>query len=80
MPLIIFLSFLLIATIFVIVYVQEGRRHVPVMYPGRRVGNRMSMPVKGTLPLMVNMAGMIPIIFAQSILTFPAVLAGELLE
>ncbi len=74
-PLIIFLTFLLVATIFVIVYVQEGRRHVPVMYPGRRVGNRMSMPVKGTLPLMVNMAGMIPIIFAQSILTFPAVLA-----
>jgi preprotein translocase subunit SecY len=35
----------------------------------------MSMPVKGTLPLMVNMAGMIPIIFAQSILTFPAVVA-----
>jgi len=75
LPLIIFLAFLMIATIFVIVYVQEGRRHVPVMYPGRRVGNRMSMPVKGTLPLMVNMAGMIPIIFAQSILTFPAVLA-----
>jgi preprotein translocase subunit SecY len=45
------------------------------MYPGRRVGNRMSMPVKGTLPLMVNMAGMIPLIFAQSILTFPSVLA-----
>ncbi len=74
-PLIIFLAFLMIATIFVIVYVQEGRRHVPVMYPGRRVGSRMSMPVKGTLPLMINMAGMIPIIFAQSILTFPAVLA-----
>jgi preprotein translocase subunit SecY len=35
----------------------------------------MSMPVKGTLPLMVNMAGMIPIIFGQSLLTFPAVLA-----
>ncbi len=75
LPLIVFLAFLMIATIFVIVYVQEGRRHVPVMYPGRRVGNRMSMPVKGTLPLMVNMAGMIPIIFAQSILTFPSVLA-----
>ena len=73
--LIVFLTFLMIATIFVIVYVQEGRRHVPVMYPGRRVGNRMSMPVKGTLPLMINMAGMIPIIFAQSILTFPSVLA-----
>ncbi|GMR11103.1 MAG: preprotein translocase subunit SecY [Anaerolineae bacterium] len=73
--LVIFLAFLMISTIFVIVYVQEGRRYVPVMYPGRRVGSRMSMPVKGTLPLMVNMAGMIPIIFAQSILTFPAILA-----
>jgi preprotein translocase subunit SecY len=73
--LIAFLLFITIATIFVIVYVQEGRRNVPVMYPGRRVGNRMSMPVKGTLPLMVNMAGMIPLIFAQSFLTFPAVIA-----
>jgi len=66
---------IMIAIVFAIVVVQEGRRHVPVMYPGRRMGNRMSMPVKGTLPLMVNMAGMIPIIFAQSILTFPAVIA-----
>lgn len=74
-PLGIFLLVLTAATIFVIVYVQEGRRNVPVMYPGRRVGNRMSMPVKGTLPLMVNMAGMIPLIFAQSLLTFPAVVA-----
>jgi preprotein translocase subunit SecY len=70
-----FIILIMIVTIFVIVYVQEGRRNVPVMYPGRRVGNRMSMPVKGTLPLMVNMAGMIPLIFAQSLLTFPAVLA-----
>ena len=70
-----FFVFITVLTIFVIVFVQEGRRHVPVMYPGRRVGNRMSMPVKGTLPLMVNMAGMIPLIFAQSILTFPSVLA-----
>ena len=46
------------------------------MYPGRRVGARMSMPVKGSLPLMVNMAGMIPIIFAQSILTFPSIIAS----
>jgi preprotein translocase subunit SecY len=75
LPIILFLIFLLVLTIFAIVYVQEGRRNVPVMYPGRRVGNRMSMPVKGTLPLMVNMAGMIPIIFAQSLLTFPAVVA-----
>ena len=62
--------------IFAIVFVQQGRRNVPVMYPGRRVGNRMSMPVKGTLPLMVNMAGMIPLIFASSLLTFPAIIAS----
>jgi preprotein translocase subunit SecY len=74
-PVLVFIVFIMILTIFAIVYVQEGRRNVPVMYPGRRVGNRMSMPVKGTLPLMVNMAGMIPLIFGQSLLTFPAVLA-----
>jgi preprotein translocase subunit SecY len=74
-PLLIFMVVIMVSTIFVIVYVQEGRRHVPVMYPGRRVGNRMSMPVKGTLPLMVNMAGMIPLIFGQSLLTFPAIAA-----
>jgi preprotein translocase subunit SecY len=67
---------LLIVTIFAVVYVQQGRRHVPVMFPGRRVGSRMSMPVKSSLPLMVNMAGMIPIIFAQSIMTFPTILAS----
>lgn len=66
----------LIATIFAIVFVQQGRRNVPVMYPGRRMGNRMSMPVKGSLPLMVNMAGMIPLIFASAILQFPAIAAS----
>ncbi|MFN3308041.1 MAG: preprotein translocase subunit SecY [Anaerolineales bacterium] len=73
------LIFLVVITtliVFAIVVVQQGRRNVPVMYPGRRVGNRMSMPVKGTLPLMVNMAGMIPLIFAQSLLTFPAIIAS----
>jgi preprotein translocase subunit SecY len=67
---------LLIVTVFAVVYVQQGRRHVPVMFPGRRVGSRMSMPVKSTVPLMVNMAGMIPIIFAQSIMTFPTIIAS----
>jgi len=73
------LIFMLIFTtliIFAIVFVQQGQRNIPVMYPGRRVGNRMSMPVKGTLPLRVNMAGMIPLIFAQALLSFPAILAS----
>lgn len=67
---------ILMLTIFAIVYVQQGRRHVPVLFPGRRIGNRMSMPVRSNLPLMVNMAGMIPLIFAQSFLTFPAIVAS----
>jgi preprotein translocase subunit SecY len=71
---------ILILTIFAIVYVQQGRRNVPVLFPGRRMGNRMSMPVRSNLPLMVNMAGMIPLIFAQSLLTFPAILASFFLN
>ncbi|MCL5429232.1 MAG: preprotein translocase subunit SecY [Chloroflexi bacterium] len=74
---IIAIAIIMILTIFVIVYVQQGRRNVPVMYPGRRMGNRMSMPVKGTLPLMVNMSGMIPLIFAQAILQLPSILSAS---
>ena len=62
-------------TIFAIIIVQQGRRNVPVLFPGRRVGNRMSMPVKSNLPLMVNLAGMIPLIFAQTILSLPGIIA-----
>lgn len=75
-----FVVLIMIATIFAIVFVQQGRRNVPVLYPGRRMGNRMSMPVRGTLPLQVNMAGMIPLIFAQSLLTFPAIIAAFFLR
>jgi preprotein translocase subunit SecY len=72
----IFTIVIITLTVFAIVFVQQGRRNVPVMYPGRRMGNRMSMPVKGTLPLMVNLSGMIPLIFASAILQFPAILAS----
>jgi len=72
----IFTIVIIVATVFAIVYVQQGRRNVPVMYPGRRMGSRMSMPVKGTLPLMVNLSGMIPLIFAGAILQFPAIVAS----
>ncbi|HEX2980394.1 MAG TPA: preprotein translocase subunit SecY, partial [Anaerolineaceae bacterium] len=71
---------ILVLTIFAIVFVQQGRRNVLVIFPGRRVGNRMSMPVRSNLPLMVNMAGMIPLIFASSILTFPAIIASYFLR
>jgi len=73
--LLIFIAVVLSLTIFAIIIVQQGRRNVPVLFPGRRVGNRMSMPVKSNLPLMVNLAGMIPLIFAQTILSLPGILA-----
>lgn len=66
---------ILALTILAIVYVQQGKRNVPVLFPGRRVGNRMSMPVRSNVPLMINMAGMIPLIFAQTFLSLPAIIA-----
>jgi preprotein translocase subunit SecY len=64
-----------ILTVLVIVIVQEGQRRIPVQY-GRRVRGRKVYQGQSTyIPLKVNTAGMIPIIFAQSILTFPALLA-----
>ncbi len=72
----IFTIVIIVLTVFAIVFVQQGRRNVPVMYPGRRMGSRMSMPVKGTLPLMVNLSGMIPLIFASAILQFPTIVAS----
>lgn len=65
-----------ILTIFVIVIIQEGQRRIPVQY-GRRVrGRKVYQGQSSFVPLKVNTAGMIPIIFAQSILIFPSVLAG----
>ena len=71
------ISFVVITvlTVLVIVIVQEGQRRIPVQY-GRRVRGRKVYQGQSTyIPLKVNTAGMIPIIFAQSILTFPALLA-----
>ncbi len=62
-------------TVLVIVVVQEGQRRIPVQY-GKRVRGRKIYGGQAThIPLRVNTAGMIPLIFAQSILTFPAIIA-----
>ncbi|MBE2220331.1 MAG: preprotein translocase subunit SecY [Anaerolineae bacterium] len=71
-------SFIIITllTIFVIVVIQEGQRRIPVQY-GRRVrGRKVYQGQSSYIPLKVNTAGMIPIIFAQSILTLPPLMAG----
>src|ERR671917_70831 len=58
-----------------IVFVNQGQRRIPITYAKRQVGRRMSQGGTTYLPLKVNMAGVIPIIFASSLLLFPVVLA-----
>ena len=58
-----------------IVLVQEGQRRIPVQYAKRVVGRRMYGGQSTHIPLKVNQAGVIPVIFASSILTFPLTLA-----
>jgi preprotein translocase subunit SecY len=71
-------AFLIITvlTVLVIVVIQEGQRRIPVQY-GRRVrGRKVYQGQSSHVPLKVNTAGMIPIIFAQSIVTFPPLIAN----
>ena len=65
-----------IAAVAVIVYITEGQRRIPVQYASRVRGRRMYQGGTTFLPLRVNQAGVIPIIFAVSILLFPAQIAG----
>ncbi|MEQ6918687.1 preprotein translocase subunit SecY [Halomonas aquatica] len=61
-----------IATVAFVVFIERGQRRLTVNYPRRQVGNKMYAGQSSYLPLKVNMAGVIPAIFASSILLFPA--------
>lgn len=71
------LIYLVLAVIVIagIVLVQEGQRRIPVQYAKRVVGRRMYGGQSTHIPLKVNQAGVIPVIFASSVLTFPLTLA-----
>ena len=66
---------LLVVTIVAVVIVNEGQRNIPVQYTRMRQGTRSLGGVTSHLPLRVNMGGMIPIIFAISIVLFPPTVA-----
>ncbi|GAB4435120.1 MAG: preprotein translocase subunit SecY [Chloroflexi bacterium OHK40] len=72
------IGFLAIAllTIVGIVLIQEGQRRIPVQYAKRVRGNKVYGGQSSHIPLKVNMAGMIPLIFAQSIIIFPGIVAS----
>ena len=68
-------ALLFLATIVGIIYMTQGTRRIPVQHVKRIVGNRMSQGGSSFLPLKINTAGVIPIIFAMSIQLFPATFA-----
>ena len=76
---IVMMPFIALAVIVGIVFVQEGQRRIPVQYAKRVVGRKMTTGGSSYLPLRVNMAGVIPVIFAASIMAFPPTV-GQLLN
>src|ERR1700760_534755 len=65
-----------VVTVGVIVFIERAQRRVPVQYPKRQVGNRMFGGDTTHIPLKINTSGVIPPIFASSILLIPATIAG----
>jgi preprotein translocase subunit SecY len=73
------MPFLALGVIAAVVFIQEGQRRIPIQYAKRVIGRRMSAGGQTYLPLRVNMAGVIPVIFAASIMAFPPTV-GQLIQ
>ena len=71
----IFFPLIGLAIVASVVFVQEGQRKIPIQYAKRMVGRRMTSGGATYLPLRVNMAGVIPVIFAAAVLAFPPTMA-----
>jgi preprotein translocase subunit SecY len=71
----IFFPLIAVGIVAAVVFVQEGQRRIPIQYAKRMVGRRMTTGGATYLPLRVNMAGVIPVIFAAALLAFPATIA-----
>jgi preprotein translocase subunit SecY len=67
---------LMVAVVAIIVFVERGQRRIPVQYAKRVVGRRMYGGQSTHLPLRVNTSGVIPVIFASSIIAFPQTIAS----
>src|SRR5881275_652290 len=72
------MPFIAIGVVAAIVFVQEGQRRLPVQYAKRVIGRRMTQGQQTYLPLRVNMAGVIPVIFAASVMAIPPTI-GQLI-
>ncbi len=70
-----FFPIIALAVVASVVYVQEGQRRIPVQYARRQLGNRQTTGGSTYMPLRVNMAGVIPVIFAAAIMALPPTIA-----
>ena len=64
--------------IYVVVYIESAQRKIPIHYARRQIGNRIVQGQKTHLPFKINMAGVIPPIFASSVILFPSQIIGWL--
>jgi preprotein translocase subunit SecY len=70
-----FLPLMAVAIVVAVVFIQEGQRRIPIQYAKRMVGRRMTAGGSTYMPLRVNMAGVIPVIFAAAVMAFPPTIA-----
>ena len=75
-PAVLFIAALVVAVTMFVVFVERGQRKILVNYAKRQVGNKLYGGQSSHLPLKLNMAGVIPPIFASSIILFPATAAN----
>ena len=75
-PLVFFLFAAVILVTAVVVYVERAQRRITINYAKRQVGNKLYGGQSTHLPLKINQAGVIPAIFASSVILFPATIAG----
>jgi preprotein translocase subunit SecY len=70
-----FFPIVAIAIVVAVVFIQEGQRRIPIQYAKQMVGRRMTSGGQTYMPLRVNMAGVIPVIFAAAVMAFPPTVA-----
>jgi len=73
---VVFVLAVFVAAVLTVIFVEQGQRRIPVQYARRVVGGKMVAGQSTYLPLKVNAAGVLPIIFAVSLLYFPIQIAG----
>src|SRR5207248_3499454 len=71
-----FLPIIALGVIVAVVFIQEGQRRIPIQYAKRMVGRRQTAGGTTYMPLRVNMAGVIPVIFAAAIMALPPTIAS----